>query len=223
LTTIDSFEKSRVPRKGQQKRHAEDPPAAAGLNILEAAKKRPTPAGGAPGSVAPIALSAATQKRVDAMVKATKGTENGANAQTLRALQRDVQEVAVEKMNKWEKREHDRKKWLAVVGREPEKMRHHRRVAQGILGKKHERAVKTYKALKERGLEAVNPNERRRVERHQEKRRKDAVRSFGTNLGSTGVGRLDSSGALTLSGREVREFGRRERASDTKLQSLSRR
>jgi len=79
-----------------------------------------------------VSLSAATQARITALKKVTRGimADNEAGKAVLQSLKREVEDVSVDKMNKFEKRDYDARRWEEVVGRKPPQQKHHRRVAQ---------------------------------------------------------------------------------------------
>ncbi len=137
-------------------------------------------------------------------------------------------------MTKQEKRAYEARRWKEVTGMAPAPVRHHRRVAQELLASKHAKAVAAFEQAKEHGLEAANPTKLRRVQRHQQQRKHQAIVTFGTNVADPNVGGgggggkrkgggRGGDGGVFVSQKDIREVAAGKKGGDIKLQNMFKR
>jgi hypothetical protein len=155
------------------------------------------------------ALDVATAKRLAATLKATKAGETDG----ISKLQDEVKDLAVEKMNKWEKRKYLTEKWESAGG-VVSKTKQHWRIAEGIKKKSFQREVKKFEEERALGLTGgKDPRKQLRMQKDLEREKKRQTDPFAKNMKLQSVGRRGKDGVLSISKQDMRQVNRAHRQS----------
>lgn len=155
------------------------------------------------------ALDVTTAKRLSATIKATKAGE----VATLQELQSEVKDIAVGKMNKWEKRKYLNEKFESLGGL-VKKPKTHWTIAEGIKKKQLQREVKAYEEEKQMGLTGgADPLKRLKQEKAKAEEVRRKTDPFAKGLKFRQVGRTDKDGVLTLSKQHFKSVNKNFRNS----------
>lgn len=153
-------------------------------------------------------LDVRTAKRVASVLQAA----NKGEYTSLSSLQDEVKEIAVGKMNKWEKRDFLQAKWEKIGGKVV-KPREGFHVKHGKIRANFERKVEKYEHEKEIGLKGDNPfkekerlaDEKRLAKKHQD--------PFAKSMNIQSAGRFGKDGVLTFGKKDIDKVHRMHKNS----------